>query len=121
MLVNIVRKSDFAAACSLSRLDPEFVNPVLMADERALASHEGGSISTSVHDPVASVFKPTTLSAHNRYLSIDSVDLVDGLCFETLLRREDLPSRAKYLTEPEDVLVSNVRPNRGAIALIDER
>lgn len=121
MRVNIVNKSDFGIDRSLPRLDPEFVDAELMDEERVQALCNGSTLAEVVQDPSLAIMEGRSLPEWTRYIAIDSVDQADGLCFETTLRSDDLPSRAKYLVRAGDVLVSNVRPNRGVVALIDER
>src|SRR5205823_601036 len=55
------------------------------------------------------------------YVAIDSVDISDGLTYSELLAYEDLPSRAEYVLRHQDILVSNVRPNRVAVSLASTR
>ena len=52
------------------------------------------------------------------YVDIDAVDLTDGLIYVDYLRFSDRPSRAKYVLAEGDLLVANVRPNRGAVAWV---
>jgi len=55
------------------------------------------------------------------YLDIDGVDIDDGLTYVSELHYKDRPSRAKYVLKECDILISNVRPERGAITLITSR
>jgi hypothetical protein len=53
-----------------------------------------------------------------KYIDIDSIDTADGLGYADELLYSDRPSRAKYQVQEGDLLVSNVRPARGAITLV---
>src|SRR5207245_2283571 len=55
------------------------------------------------------------------YIAIDSIDNQDGLVLPETLRCGDLPSRARYEVRAGDILLSNVRPNRGAVTLVTAR
>lgn len=55
------------------------------------------------------------------YIAIDSIDTFDGLIFPQKLLYKDRPSRAVYIVKKGDILVSNVRPNRGGITYITSR
>lgn len=124
MEINIVRLSDFTVGgLRLGRIDAEFVLPSLMRWERAAAAKAGDRLGTvcGAYDG-----QPVTdaLHASNEvvdYVAIDNVDTSDGLVLPTQVRFEDRPSRAKYVVRAGDLLVSNVRPNRGGVALASRR
>ena len=123
MEFNIVRTSDFGKHGALYRLDAEFVAPSLLEPERALRRLKGNELAD-----VACPYRGRTLNetfatgdSLQLYVSIDDVDTADGLTHTAQLRYEDRPSRAKYETEAGDLLISNVRPNRNAIALVTGR
>lgn len=52
------------------------------------------------------------------YVDLDSVELLDGLVKPDDMRWEDRPSRARHLLNEGDLLISNVRPERGIIAYV---
>ena len=123
MEFNIVQKSVFGKHGALDRLDAEFVAPSLLESEHALRELQGDelpNIGQPYRGPTLNeAFAPAD-SLH-RYVSIDDVDTADGLTYSVPLRYEDRPSRAKYETAAGDLLISNVRPNRNAVALVTER
>jgi restriction endonuclease S subunit len=53
------------------------------------------------------------------YIEIGDVNVNDGFCKSNYVETEDLPANAKTLVEKGDLLISNVRPYRGAVTLID--
>src|SRR5688500_9876557 len=81
---------------------------------RALGRLAGGYDGPPVNDKFASP------SDHFRYIAIDDVDTDDGMIFPQDIRFGARPSRAQYVLRTGDVLVSNVRPNRSAVALVTE-
>jgi type I restriction enzyme, S subunit len=54
------------------------------------------------------------------YFEIGGVDPETGDAVPELLKCYDAPSRAKYLTKPDDLLISTVRPNLKAVALVPD-
>jgi len=117
-----------------SRLDAEFVDPDLLSLEEALKKQPGkklGALAVPLHDTRGARGKASTevQNADNQagckpveesvsYIDIDAVDTEDGMVFYEAIRREALPSRAKHQVAPGDILVSKVRPNRGAVTLL---
>ena len=123
MEFNVVDKSAFGKHVSFERLDAEFVSPTLLEAEESLRQLKGCELrqlsvpygGPTINDSFAG---PDTLLS---YVSIDDVDTSDGLTYSSEVRFEDRPSRAKYEVRVGDVLVSNVRPNRNAVALTGQR
>lgn len=54
------------------------------------------------------------------YVEIGDVNVSDGKSIPKLIDEKDLPANAKILPQKGDLLVSKVRPNRGAISIIEE-
>jgi type I restriction enzyme S subunit len=56
------------------------------------------------------------------YIDISSVDSFSKSVVESkVIERENAPSRAKYILRENDIVISNVRPNLNAVALIDKQ
>jgi hypothetical protein len=55
-----------------------------------------------------------------QYIDISSVDSKTGLVVPTVMSSNEAPSRASYVVQPGDVLVSTVRPDRNVVALVSE-
>ena len=59
------------------------------------------------------------LGSYN-YIEIGDVNVSDGRSKPNLIAEEDLPANAKILPRKGDLLISKVRPNRGAVSIIEE-
>ena len=60
---------------------------------------------------------PRTLDNYN-YVEIGDIDVGTGSAFANTVATEELPDNAKIMTQKGDLLVSTVRPNRGAVAIL---
>ena len=58
-----------------------------------------------------------TLDNYN-YVEIGDIDVGTGSAFANTVATEELPDNAKIMTQKGDLLVSTVRPNRGAVAIL---
>ena len=59
------------------------------------------------------------LGSYN-YVEIGDVNVSDGKSSPKVIDEKDLPTNAKLMPQKGDLLVSKVRPNRGAISIIEE-
>jgi len=59
-----------------------------------------------------------TLDSYN-YVEIGDIDVGTGSAFFNTVVTEELPDNAKIMTQKGDLLVSTVRPNRGAAAILE--
>jgi hypothetical protein len=120
---NVVSKSVFGDILPLSRIDAEYVIPSLLSVEMRLRDLKGGKLSAlvGVYDGPQINESYAEEDEILEYIAIDSIDTEDGLTYSEEELFTDLPSRAAYKLEMGDMLVSNVRPNRGAVSLITER
>jgi hypothetical protein len=123
MRFNIVSKSSFGGDRVFERLDAEYMSLVFLDLEEPLRAAKGAelrSLSHGYHGPsVNSAFADDSDTVS--YVDIDSVDREDGLTYIESILFRDRPSRAKYVLSAGDILVSNVRPERNAIAIIGKR
>lgn len=95
-----------------------------MLHREAAFATSGGSVMASVVSRYSGPIINTAFAdatAEFGYTAIDDVDADDGLMFPQRVLFGSRPSRAKYLLEAGDILVSNVRPNRGGVALVTDR
>lgn len=124
MEYNVVPLSFFTTVSKrLARLDAEYASPTLLAPEeqlRSIPGHHLRELLTGYNGPPVKSSLCRDYVLHD-YISIDCIDVDDGLIYPNRLLYKDLPTRAKYVVESGDVLVSNVRPNRGGIAFISDR
>ncbi|MDR1341033.1 MAG: restriction endonuclease subunit S [Prevotellaceae bacterium] len=54
------------------------------------------------------------------YTEIGDINIGNGSFAYNLINIDDLPDNAKIKSEKNDILISKVRPNRGAVAIINE-
>jgi type I restriction enzyme, S subunit len=53
------------------------------------------------------------------YIEISDVNVGDGIATPNKIQIDDLPANAKQEVKHGDIIISKVRPNRGAVAIID--
>ncbi len=123
MEFNVVTKRIFGTIRAFNRLDAEYVMPSLLVPELVLQRSNGFTLLrlADKYDGPTVADSYADGSDIISYVSINSVDNEDGLTYSDKLRFADRPSRAKFVLDAGDILVSNVRPNRGAVSLITER
>lgn len=123
----VVRDTFGSAQCELVsikeifgslRLDAEHYDPEARRLERTLRARGEQTISDVVTGKVARFRRKDY--GEVQYADISCVDNRTGLLFPESLQAGDAPSRAAYLLEPGDVLVSNVRPERNVVALVTD-
>lgn len=61
-----------------------------------------------------------TMSNTIQYNDIGNTDIYYGLIKENIINSSDAPGRATYINLKDDVLISSVRPNRNANAIVNE-
>lgn len=54
------------------------------------------------------------------YIEIGDINVSTGVATSNIIMTEALPDNAKIMTKVNDVLVSTVRPNRGAVSILEE-
>ena len=77
----------------------------------------GYTIITNEYDLIKSVSKKEK-KIYN-YIEIGDVNVNDGSVICNTINTEDLPANAKTEVKKGDILISKVRPNRGAVTIID--
>ncbi|MGN0915422.1 MAG: restriction endonuclease subunit S [Succinivibrio sp.] len=100
------------------RLDAEYYQDKYDYFFKQIKSYKNG------YDSVETYFdyvKTKCTQNHSSYLYIEigDVNIGDGDAYPNLIQTEELPDNAKIMTKKGDILVSTVRPNRGAITVID--
>lgn len=117
-LINIVKKTDIYQGDN-SRLDPESFNSQSLEWEKEfqkqgerLSYYTNRTTSKKIDKDYKTKFKQSD------YLSISDIDARDGSITPELLDSDSLPSRAKWVLEYKDIVVSTVRPNRGGVSFI---
>lgn len=100
------------------RVDAEFFDPNARAFLKQFDSKSSMRIANMVSSRVDR-FKRTRFR-EIEYLDISSVDAKTGLASPAVIAANQAPSRAAYLVQPGDVLVSTVRPERNVVALVSD-
>jgi len=114
MSIAEVRFSELA-----SRLDADYYRPEFVENE-ALLPRLASSPLAQVADLATDRVDPAASPADEfGYIDITNVDVIDGSVTLQRMRGWQASSRARKRVAEGDVLVSTVRPNRSAIALID--
>lgn len=109
-------KSFKESFCTTKRLDAEYYLKKYEDYENLIKNQEHSYISKEyIH--------VKTLSNKDKkgynYIEIGNVNVTDGTYHSNYVVTEDLPANAKTLVEKGDILISNVRPYRGAVTIIN--
>lgn len=107
--------SDFAQS---GRLDAEYYQPKYDEIEEAIKSYKGG------YDIVSNLFNQNLdvcdyKKTEYNYVEIGDVNVGDGSVSFNKVETSELPDNAKRVLHKNDILISKVRPYRGAVAIID--
>ena len=107
--------SDFAQS---GRLDAEYYQPKYDEIEKAIKSYKGG------YDIVSNLFNQNLdvcdyKKTEYNYIEIGDVNVGDGSVSFNKVETSELPANAKRVLHKNDILISKVRPYRGAVAIID--
>ena len=115
MRYSIVRYSEVVAAGF--RTDAEYWHPEFIRNSALVSTAE--TIGDFVSPNVANI-KSSPIGRAFEYLEIAGISTSSCEYRTSFVARGDEPDRAHYILEPGDVVVSTVRPNRNAVALIVE-
>lgn len=107
--------SDFVQS---GRLDAEYYQPKYDEIEKAIKSYKGG------YDIVSNLFNQNVdvcdyKKTEYNYVEIGDVNVGDGSVSFNKVETSELPDNAKRILHKNDILISKVRPYRGAVAIID--
>lgn len=100
------------------RIDSEFYQKKYEEFSHIIESHPLGF--TKIQDEF-DLIKLASKKDHDEYLyvEISDINIGDGSISPNLVNTEDLPANAKIEAKQNDLIVSKVRPNRGAVAIVD--
>jgi len=102
------------------RFDPECYKLEYIECEKVLKNINAVPLS-SVASPSKDRFNPNNApTQYFSYIDINSVDTRTGEVELQKIRFYEAPTRARKKVEFDDVIISTVRPNRNAVAIIDE-
>ena len=115
---NVAIKSFSTSFGFSGRLDAEFYQPKYDDIEKKLAELSSGR-------RVKDFFKLVKDICDRRadfynYIEIGDVNISNGVAVANKISTDELPENAKIMTRENDVLVSKVRPNRGAVSILRE-
>jgi len=108
----------FKEVAKADRLDAEYYHPTARALLRKLDAKSVDQLGNLV-DVKLERFKKS-LFKEIQYIDISSVDNKTGKFSPTVISANDAPSRASYIVQPGDILVSTVRPDRNVVAYVSE-
>lgn len=123
MEATIVTKSEFGSE-ALLRLDAEYVSESATSIEVSLQRAGAEKVGDLINDgPGRDVLNDGFADQEDvvSYIDLDAVDTTDGMIFPELIAYGERPSRAKHVLRVGDVLVGNVRPERGILAITSDR
>ncbi|MCH5157343.1 MAG: restriction endonuclease subunit S [Clostridiales bacterium] len=113
-----VRKSSDSFLQS-GRFDAEFYQPKYDKYEQSIKNYANGF--TTIDDKFQLVTEKCSKSlGQYKYVEIGDINVGNGSYTYNTINTEDLPDNAKIMTCCGDILVSTVRPNRGAVAILEE-
>ena len=116
MQYSIVHLSEIAKTYEL-RIDAEYWLPSFIKNSQLVA--EDKKIKDFISRDISNI-KSSPIYKNFEYLEISNIPL-NSFEYETIKIQEgEEPDRAHYILEKGDVVVSTVRPNRNAVALIDK-
>ena len=104
-------------ACT-GRLDAEHYQPKYENFERAVISHPAGHTTIAAEFDLLKETSQQEKAGYN-YIEISDVNVSEGTARFNRLEVSELPANAKQEVRRGDLLISKVRPNRGAVAIID--
>lgn len=104
---------------STGRLDAEYYQPKFDKYYTFICgSQHGFSTVENMFAPIREICDRTLKSY--KYVEIGDINVGSGFATPNEVATADLPDNAKIMTKKGDIIVSTVRPNRGAVAILEE-
>ena len=104
-----------------NRLDAEFYQPKYDVIEKIISSNSDGYVKVADYfDINKSQFKKNANQIY-KYIEIGDIDIIDGSYTFNEIMGNDLPANAKIKLKQNDIVISKVRPYRGAIGIIYDK
>ena len=104
---------------SKSRIDSEFYRKEDVELEVFLNKICNGEKLKNIAKEVTERFNKNQCEEF-QYNDIGNTDLISGSVNKNIIKSSEAPGRAAYINQIDDVLISSVRPNRNANAIISE-
>lgn len=115
---NINIKSVVQSFGKSGRLDAEYYQLKYEAFENAIKSNINGyTVIKNEYDHLNTVSRKPKATYH--YIEISDVNVGDGTNSPNIIETNELPANAKFEVMKGDLIISKVRPNRGAISVIE--
>lgn len=113
-----VATKTFADLQNSGRLDAEYYQPKYDEYLAKVKSYSGGVSTLANHFEQNKTTTTFSLPQYN-YIEIGDINVSNGEASFNLVQTEELPANAKYVIQQGDILISKVRPYRGAVSIID--
>ena len=117
--INCSTKTISESFSSTGRLDAEFYQEKYRAYETGILSAAQGYTYIKKEFLQIKEKCSSELDAYN-YVEIGDIDVGAGTATFNAVNTSELPDNAKIMTKQGDLLVSTVRPNRGAVAILED-
>ncbi len=98
------------------RIDADYWDPDYIANSKLVSSEK--SLKEVVSPNIANI-KTSPINRDFEYLEISQISLTSFEYQTVMVAQGEEPDRARHILEKGDVVVSTVRPNRNAVALIE--
>ena len=115
--ISIIQLRDILKA---KRFDAEYFKVEYLDIEKKLQNIKGDFLF-NLTDNSYKKFKPKKRNGFFNYIEISQVNLSTGEYIVSKISNNSVPSRAQKMCHQFDLLISTVRPNRNAVALISEK
>lgn len=100
------------------RLDAEYYQPKYDVYEDTIRAYQNGfTLVKFEFDPITE--KCSLDEQEYPYVEIGDIDVNSGFASFNIMEADLLPANARKMTHEGDVIVSTVRPNRGAVAILE--
>ena len=100
------------------RLDAEYYQPKYDDFENHVLNYENGHTTPSNEFELIKTKCSRELESYP-YVEIGDIDIGNGSAEYNVVSTKDLPANAKIMTQKGDLLISTVRPYRGAISILE--
>lgn len=103
---------------STGRLDAEYYQPKY-ENYRHIVTHYENGFTFIRNEFEHIIYTSSKKETGYYYIEIGDINVSDGSCQANYIETDSLPANAKTVVKEGDVLISNVRPNRGAVSIIN--
>jgi type I restriction enzyme S subunit len=111
--------TNFSEVIKYGRFDSEYYQPRYKKLEKTIKKYKGGwDIIGNLFSQNLNKFDVKNGEIYN-YIEIGSVNISDGSIEPLVIPSYDLPANAKIKLDLDDLIISKVRPYRGALAIVE--